>query len=133
MHANASRGDFAANAHLLRITAIAIVIGALSTVTAYVLLHLISFFTNLFFFQSLSFNSRSPAGNTLGLWVIVIPVIGGLVIGLIARYGSEAIRGHGIPEAIEAILFGKSKMSSPFPPRSPSAVVARSVRKGQSS
>src|SRR5471032_2063263 len=54
---------------------------------------------------------RSPAGNILGLWVIVIPVIGGLVIGLIARYGSEAIRGHGIPEAIEAILFGKSKMS----------------------
>ena len=111
MHANASRGDFAANAHLLRITAIAIVIGALSTVTAYVLLHLISFFTNLFFFQSLSFDSRSPAESTLGLWVIVIPVIGGLVIGLIARYGSEAIRGHGIPEAIEAILFGKSKMS----------------------
>jgi H+/Cl- antiporter ClcA len=111
VHENASRGDFAANAHLLRITAIAVVIGALSTVTAYVLLHLINFFTNLFFFQSLSFDSRSPAGNTFGLWVIVIPVIGGLVIGLIARYGSEAIRGHGIPEAIEAILFGKSKMS----------------------
>jgi H+/Cl- antiporter ClcA len=112
VHENASRGDFAANAHLLRITAIAIVIGALSTVTAYVLLHLISFFTNLFFFQSLSFaDSRSPAENTLGLWVIVIPVIGGLVIGMIARYGSEAIRGHGIPEAIEAILFGKSRMS----------------------
>jgi H+/Cl- antiporter ClcA len=111
VHENASRGDFAANAHLPRITAIAIVIGALSTVTAYVLLHLINFFTNLFFFQSLSFENHSPAGNTLGLWVIVIPVIGGLVIGLIARYGSEAIRGHGIPEAIEAILFGKSKMS----------------------
>jgi hypothetical protein len=111
VHENASRGDFAANAHLLRITAIAIVTGALSTITAYVLLHLINFFTNLFFFQSLSFISRSPAGNTLGLWVIVIPVIGGLMIGLIARYGSEAIRGHGIPEAIEAILFGKSKMS----------------------
>jgi len=111
VHEHTSRGDFAANAHLLRITAIAGVIGALSTVTAYVLLHLINFFTNLFFFQSLSFDSRPPAGNTLGLWVVVIPVIGGLVIGLIARYGSEAIRGHGIPEAIEAILFGKSKMS----------------------
>jgi H+/Cl- antiporter ClcA len=111
VHENASKGDFAANAHMLRITAIAVVIGALSTATAYVLLHLINFFTNLFFFQSLSFDSRSPAGNTLGLWMIVIPVIGGLVIGLFARYGSEAIRGHGIPEAIEAILFGKSKMS----------------------
>lgn len=111
MHGNASRGDFAANAHLLRITALAVVVGALSTVAAYILLHLIDFFTNLFFFQTFSFANRSPAGNSLGLWVIVVPVIGGLVIGLIARYGSEAIRGHGIPEAIEAILFGKSKMS----------------------
>jgi hypothetical protein len=76
VHENASRGDFAANAHLPRITGIAVVIGALSTVTAYVLLRLINFFTNLFFFQSLSFDSHSPAGNTLGLWVIVIPVIG---------------------------------------------------------
>jgi H+/Cl- antiporter ClcA len=108
---HASRGDFATNARLLRIAAIAVVVGVLSTLTAYVLLHLISFFTNLFFFQSFSFVSRSPALNTLGWWVVVMPVIGGLVIGLIARYGSQAIRGHGIPEAIEAILFGKSKMS----------------------
>ncbi len=111
MSGHASRGDFATNARLLRIAAIAVVVGVLSTLTAYVLLHLISFFTNLFFFQSFSFASRSPALNTLGWWVVVMPVIGGLVIGLIARYGSEAIRGHGIPEAIEAILFGKSKMS----------------------
>jgi H+/Cl- antiporter ClcA len=108
---HASRGDFATNARLLRIAAIAVVVGVLSTLTAYVLLHLISFFTNLFFFQSFSFASRSPASNTLGWWVLIMPVIGGLLIGLIARYGSEAIRGHGIPEAIEAILFGKSKMS----------------------
>ncbi len=101
---------------------------------------LINLFTNFFFFQSLSFASRSPAGNTLGLWVIVIPVIGGLVIGLIARYGSEAIRGHGIPEAIEAILFGKSKMSPkvavlkpPFLCHQPSAAAAHSARKGRSS
>jgi H+/Cl- antiporter ClcA/predicted transcriptional regulator len=108
---HASRGDFAVNARLLRITAIAAFVGAISTVAAYVLLHLINFFTNLFCFQTISFDNRSPANNTLGLWVIGIPVVGGLVIGLIARYGSEAIRGHGIPEAIEAILFGKSKMS----------------------
>ena len=108
---HASRGDFAVNGRLLRITAIAAFVGAISTFAAYVLLHLINFFTNLFFFQTASFDNRSPANNTLGLWVIVIPVVGGLVIGLIARYGSEAIRGHGIPEAIEAILFGKSKMS----------------------
>jgi len=105
------RGDFALNARLLRITSMAAVIGAISTVAARVLLDLIHFFTNLFFFQSFSLADRSPADHTLGAWVIVVPVIGGLIIGLLARYGSDKIRGHGIPEAIEAILFGKSKMS----------------------
>jgi H+/Cl- antiporter ClcA len=108
---NSSRGDFAAEPRLLRITAIAAVSGILSTVAADFLLHLIRFFTNLFFFQTLSSDNHSPSGNTLGLWVIVAPVVGGLIVGLIARYGSEQIRGHGIPEAIEAILFGKSRMS----------------------
>jgi H+/Cl- antiporter ClcA/CBS domain-containing protein len=89
----------------------AIVIGAISTVAARVLLDLIRFFTNLFFFQTFSLADRSPATHTLGAWVIVVPVIGGLIVGLVARYGSDKIRGHGIPEAIEAILFGKSKMS----------------------
>lgn len=105
------RGDFALNARLLRITVMAIVVGAVSTVAARVLLDLIRFFTNLFFFQAFSLADRSPAGHTLGAWVIAVPVIGGLIVGLIARYGSDKIRGHGIPEAIEAILFGKSKMS----------------------
>src|SRR6185369_13965265 len=64
-----------------------------------------------FFFQTLSAEPHSPANHTLGAWVIAVPVIGALVIGLIARYGSEQIRGHGIPEAIEAILFRRSAMS----------------------
>jgi H+/Cl- antiporter ClcA len=106
------RGDFAVNARLLRITAMAAFIGALSTLAAYVLLDLIRFFTNLFFFQTLSVADRSPAGHTLGAWVIAVPVIGGLIVGMMARYGSDKIRGHGIPEAIEAILFGKSRMSA---------------------
>ena len=105
------KGDFATDVRLLRISAIAAVGGALSTVAADFLLHLIRFFTNLFFFQQLSTANRSPAENALGLLVIAAPVIGGLLVGLIARFGSEQIRGHGIPEAIEAILFGKSKMS----------------------
>ncbi|WP_422098130.1 chloride channel protein [Variovorax sp.] len=105
------RGDFALDARLLRIATLAAVIGAASTVAARVLLDLIRFFTNLFFFQDFSLADRSPAGHTMGAWVIAVPVLGGLVIGLIARYGSEKIRGHGIPEAIEAILFGRSKMS----------------------
>ena len=110
MHKNASRRDFAGNLRL-RIVAVAAVVGLLSTLAAWLLLRLIHFFTNLFFYQTWSDAERSPALNTLGLWVILVPVIGGLLIGLIARYGSEKIRGHGIPEAIEAILFGKSKMS----------------------
>ena len=105
------KGDFATDVRLLRISAIAAVAGALSTVAADFLLHLIRLFTNLFFYQTISASNHSPSQNTLGLFVIAIPVIGGLMVGLIARYGSEQIRGHGIPEAIEAILFGKSKMS----------------------
>ncbi|MCG5072165.1 chloride channel protein [Paraburkholderia tagetis] len=105
------KGDFATDVRLLRISAIAAVGGALSTVAADFLLHLIRFFTNLFFFQTLSTVNHSPAENTLGWFVVAAPVIGGLLVGLIARFGSEQIRGHGIPEAIEAILFGKSKMS----------------------
>jgi H+/Cl- antiporter ClcA/predicted transcriptional regulator len=105
------RGDFSVNSRLLAITALAAVIGALSTVAADVLLKLIRFFTNLFFFQSFATVDRSPAGNALGAWVILVPAVGGLIVGLMARYGSEKIRGHGIPEAIEAILFGKSRMS----------------------
>ena len=111
MHHNDMRRDFAADSRLLRITAIAAAVGVLSTGTAYLLLLVIRFFTNLFFFQTWSIVARSPAVNTLGPWVIAVPAIGGLIIGLLARYGSEQIRGHGIPEAIEAILFGKSKMS----------------------
>ncbi|TDN69772.1 chloride channel protein [Paraburkholderia sp. BL10I2N1] len=103
--------DFSANARLPGIAALAAGIGALSTLAAFVLLSLIHLFTNLFFFGTLSFADRSPAHNTLGVWVILVPVAGGLIVGLMARHGSEKIRGHGIPEAIEAILFGKSRMS----------------------
>ncbi|WP_414650382.1 chloride channel protein [Duganella sp.] len=106
-----SRRDFDGSARLLMIGALAAVVGALSTLTADLLLHAIRFFTNLFFFQTLSTAFVSPAANTLGAWVIAVPVVGGLVIGLIARYGAEQIRGHGIPEAIEAILFKNSTMS----------------------
>lgn len=106
-----TKGDFATDVRLLRITAIAAAVGVLSTLAADFLLHVIRFFTNLFFYQTLSSADHSPSGTTLGLWVIAVPVIGGLIVGLIARIGSEQVRGHGIPEAIEAILFNKSKMS----------------------
>jgi chloride channel protein, CIC family len=104
-------GDFAANNRLLLLSGFAIAIGGLSTLSAMLLLALIRFFTNLFYFQSLSVAATSPADNRLGWLAIFVPAVGGLIVGLMARYGSEKIRGHGIPEAIEAILFGKSRMS----------------------
>jgi H+/Cl- antiporter ClcA/predicted transcriptional regulator len=111
MNHDTHKRDFSSNARLPGISLLAAGIGALSTLAAFVLLSLIHLFTNLFFFGSFSFADRSPALNTLGGWVILIPAAGGLIVGLMARYGSEKIRGHGIPEAIEAILFGKSRMS----------------------
>lgn len=71
---------------------------------------LINFFTQLFFYGTISFHEVSPAQNNLGYWVIIIPVIGGLIVGLMARFGAPAIRGHGIPEAMEKIVKGESKI-----------------------
>src|SRR5258706_12132146 len=102
---------FTTNREILRIILIASAIGGVSTISAFALLELIRFFTNIFFYQTLSFAVRSPADNTLGGWVTIVPVIGGLIIGLMARFGSEKVRGHGIPEAIEAILFRKSAIA----------------------
>jgi chloride channel protein, CIC family len=97
-------GDFTATWRVLPISAIAIVVGALGALVALALVHLIGLFTNLFFFQRLGTEMASPAGNRLGPLVVLVPVAGALLVGVMARYGSDRIRGHGIPEAIEAIL-----------------------------
>jgi chloride channel protein, CIC family len=73
---------------------------------------LISLVTNLAYFGVVSTGSRNVADNTLGWTSVLIPVIGCFIIGLMARYGSEKIRGHGIPEAIEAILIGRSRIQA---------------------
>jgi H+/Cl- antiporter ClcA/predicted transcriptional regulator len=89
----------------------AIPIGALSAVVAKVLIWLIAIITNLSFFARLSSAPVTPQESHFPWWVIIfIPVIGALIIGFMARYGSEKIRGHGIPEALEAILLGRSLM-----------------------
>ena len=103
-------GDFTANARLLLLSSVAIIIGIISAYVAVALLSLINLFTNLFFFQRFSIAAASPAMHMLGGVVVIIPVIGGLVIGLMARYGSDRIRGHGIPEAIESILINGSRV-----------------------
>ena len=106
-------GDFTTTIRVIPIALLAIGIGFISTFVAWLLLRLIGFFTNAFYYGRWSATLVSPAGNHLGWFAVLIPVAGSLVIGLMARYGSERIRGHGIPEALESILINGSKV----PPR----------------
>ena len=103
--------DFTRDKRILLLSLMAVVIGVFSAVVAKALVWLIAVFTNLTFYQRFSSDFISPTNHHLGPFVILAPVVGGLIIGLMARYGSEKIRGHGIPEALEAILFGRSRMS----------------------
>jgi H+/Cl- antiporter ClcA len=103
-------GDFTADRRLITMSALAAVTGVIAAVMAVLLLKLIGLFTNLFYYQQASFALRAPAGTGLGPLAVLVPVVGGLIIGLMARFGSERIRGHGIPEAMEAILIGRSRM-----------------------
>src|SRR6476660_6193055 len=103
-------GDFTTRPRVIMISLMAIFIGIVGAYVALALLKLIGLFTNLFFFQRLSTVLVTPDAHTLGPWVILVPVAGALVIGVMARYGSERIRGHGIPEAIEAILINGSRV-----------------------
>ncbi len=105
-----SLGDFTTRPAILRLVPLAIVLGGLGAGISLALLDMIGFFTNLFYYQRLSVHLVSPAANTLGVLAIVIPIGGGLVVGLMARFGSEQIRGHGIPEAMERILINGSRV-----------------------
>ena len=118
------KGDFTANTRLLWIGLLAVGIGVVCALIAIFLLWQIGIFTLLFydpldFFATLfrhpaallASHDRTPADSSLGRLAILMPALGGLIIGLMARYGSDRIRGHGIPEAIEAILIGRSRMS----------------------
>ncbi len=104
--------DFTADHRVLILAAMAVVVGSGGAFAAWVLSRLINLVTNIAYFGSFSAASVTIAGNHLGLASILIPVIGCLIIGLMARYGSEKIRGHGIPEAIEAILIGRSRIQA---------------------
>jgi len=103
-------GDFTAGPRTLALGVLAIALGVFSAYVATALLALIALFTNLFFYQRFSFAAATPAGHTLGVLGALVPVAGCLIIGVMARYGSERIRGHGIPEALEAILIRGSRI-----------------------
>ncbi len=102
--------DFTRDARMLVVALMALPIGVMSALVAYALVWLIGAITNLAFYQRLTADFTSPAQHQLGFLVILVPILGGLIVGVMARYGSEKIRGHGIPEALEAILTGDSRL-----------------------
>lgn len=109
-HNSARAGSNYSKNRLLRISALSIIVAAAISLIAKFLITLINIVTNLSFFGSADAAYHSPADNHLGIWVIIIPAIGGVLVGFMALYGSKAIRGHGIPEAMEQILTNQSKI-----------------------
>ena len=95
---------------MVLVSFLAAAIGLVAGLIAYVLYKLIGLFTNLFFFHTWSTTFRSVGSHHLGAWVILVPVIGGLVVGVMAKYGTSKIKGHGIPEAMEAVLSNRSRI-----------------------
>src|SRR6202163_2190503 len=95
---------------IVLVSFLAAAVGLVAGVVAHALYKLIGLFTNLFFFHEWSTTFRSVGGNHLGPWVILVPVVGGLVVGVMAKYGSSKIKGHGIPEAMEAVLTNRSRI-----------------------
>ncbi|HZS37217.1 MAG TPA: chloride channel protein, partial [Polyangia bacterium] len=95
------------------VSALALALGLAAALVAQGLTRLIGLVTNLAFYGRLSTAFVSPADHHLGPWVVLVPIAGGLIVGVMARYGSKAIRGHGIPEAMEQVLTNQSRI----PPR----------------
>ncbi|RWO65768.1 MAG: CBS domain-containing protein [Mesorhizobium sp.] len=104
--------DFTTDARVLLVAAIAVVVATAGLVAGIALLKLIRLATNIAYFGQFSLADLKLEDTPLGLAAVIVPVIGALIIGLMARFGSEKIRGHGIPEAIEAILLGRSKLDA---------------------
>ncbi len=96
---------------ILLVSLLAAVIGVMAGFIAYALLALIAIITNLVYFQKFSLTLPSLKDNPLGIWVVIVPALGGLIIGLMAKYGTPKIKGHGIPEAMEAVLTNKSRIA----------------------
>ncbi len=107
---NEALGDFTATPRMIAIAGLAIAIALVATYVAWALLKLIGLFTNLFYYGRIDTALSSPAHNHLGWFAALVPVAGALIVGVMARYGSERIRGHGIPEALESILLNGSKV-----------------------
>jgi H+/Cl- antiporter ClcA/predicted transcriptional regulator len=101
--------DFTTGWDTVRLVPLAVIVGVLSSFVALLLLKLIALATSVAYFQEWGTGHESPSDHSMGWLAVVVPIIGGLIVGLMARFGSERIRGHGIPEAMETILVGGSK------------------------
>ncbi len=104
--------DFTATPRMILLSALSLFLGGAGALLAWILLKLINICANFFYFQRFSWQFNSPAHNQLHWFALFIPVIGGLIVGLLARFGSDKIRGHGIPEALESILVNRAKISA---------------------
>ena len=102
--------DFTTTSSVIKLIPLSVIIGVFGAFIALILLDLIAVITNILYYQTFDFTLVSPRNNTIGWWAVLIPMAGGLIVGFMARYGSERIRGHGIPEAMETILVGGSKV-----------------------
>jgi H+/Cl- antiporter ClcA len=102
--------DYSADSRILYTSALASVLGAMSALAAWALLEMIALFTNIFYFQRWSFAAVDPWEAGRHWWLVPMPVIGGLLVGLIARFLSPKVRGHGMPEAVENIVFNQGKV-----------------------
>lgn len=127
------------DSRLIHLSILAAVIGVIAGFVAFLLVSLIGLISNLVFYQRVAFDFPNLEAHTLGPLVIIVPVIGGLIIGVMAKYGTPKIRGHGIPEAMEAVLTNRSRIApivALFKPLSAAIAIGtggRSGRKGRSS
>ena len=131
--------DHSVDRRMILLAAMAPVVGTGGAFGAWLLLKSIAIVTNAFWFGRISAEAVEISDSAVGLAIVTIPVIGSLIIGVMARFGSEKIRGHGIPEAIETILFGESRLSPKvavlkrYRPQSLSEAADRSAPKARSS
>jgi chloride channel protein, CIC family len=110
--ASVTQAEQTAGYRIGMVSLLAAMIGIVAGIIAYVLYDLIGLFTNLAYYHQWSFHFRSPEHTFIGPWIIVTPVIGGLIVGFMAKYGSDKIKGHGIPEAMEAVLTSHSRIEA---------------------
>jgi H+/Cl- antiporter ClcA len=105
------QSDFRPTLGIIKLSFLAVIIGFAAAVVAFILYHLIGLVTNIAFYHRFAFTFVPPSGGSPNWLIIIAPIVGALIVGFMAKYGSERIRGHGIPEALEAILFQKSMMT----------------------